>query len=327
MSSLLLLALVSAATAALPAASGEPLEATVVTVTASATASGDALRRRDRSLERLATIRTASGAGTLAPSELLALSAARHADYLSANGLRSTTSLHTEAAGLAGFSGADPYARMRAAGVPWSYATEVIGAAAGGGDCVDALMDTVYHAALLLSRVTQVGLAYGTEAAARACVIDLAAPPDASDAPVPASGRLVRYPWPGMTLATGTFRPAQENPRPAPGLLAAATAGAPVLVGLRDAVDRARNADATPIEIQQFELRDDRNASIPCVILADTSISGPAIVADKTLHGVFVVLVPRVPLSPGHYRVFLHATSANGRAIAPAPWDFTVAAP
>ena len=119
-------------------------------------------------------------------------------------------------------------------------------------------MNTVYHAALLLSRVTQVGLAYGTDAATTACVIDLAAPPGSPDAAPPTLDRLVRYPWPGMILPTGTFRPNQENPRPAPGLLAADTAGRPVLVGLRDVGDLC--AAPTP--------RPSRSSSSSCAMTA-----------------------------------------------------------
>ena len=342
MVSLLLIALANAAGAGTPAsptcapvdtvsrvdpACAPPSEAAataVVTVTARASEAG---RRRESSLARLETIRTASGAGALAPSELLGAAASRHAIYLDANGLHSTPSTHSEAAGLVGFTGADPFVRMRAAGYRSSYATELIGVATSDGDCVDTLMDTVYHAALLLSRVTQVGLAYGEGAASTACVIDLGAPLAAPAQREGPSSDLVRYPWPGMTVASGTFRPNSENPRPAPGLLPAATAGIPVLVGLRNVDDLRTPAEPVPIEIQRFELRDDRNASVPCVLLADPVISGPAIVADKVLHGAFAVLVPRTPLTPGRYHVLFHATLESGRVIAPAPWDFAVAAP
>lgn len=345
MSSLLLIALANTAMAGTPAASDcaslefvacsdptrtapqQAAPARVVTVTASAATSGEALRRRELTLARLQTIRSTSGAGALTPSDLLGLSASRHADYLAMNGLHSLPSIHAEATELAGFSGADPFVRMRGAGYRSSYATELIGSAADGVDCVDRLMNSVYHAGLLLSRVTQVGLAYGDGVAARVCVIDLGAPRNSAGTRSATSGGLVRYPWPGMTLPTGTFQIGAENPRPAPGLLPAGTAGTPVLVGLREVDDLETPTTAAPIEIQQFELRDDSNAALPCVVLADVGISGPAIVADRFLHGGFVALVPRIPLAPGRYRVFLHATSAHGRLIAPAPWEFSILAP
>ena len=343
--SLLLLVLANAASAGPPAApdcasagtepQSEPActwhehspAAPVVTVTASAAAASEAQGRHDRSLARLEAIRTASGAGELMLSDRLSLSASRHAGYLGLNGLRSTSSIHAEAANLAGFSGADPFVRMRAVGYRSGYATELIGNVGESGDCVDGLMATVYHAALLLSRVTEVGLAHADAAAAGTCVIDLATPLDARDGPLPASRGLVRYPWPGLSLATGTSHPAAENPRPAPGLLPVGTAGVPVLVGLRNVDDLRTPLAPAPIEIQQFELRDQRNAEVPAVVLADPLISGPGIVADKALHGVFVVLVPRVRLAPGRYRVLFHATIEGGRPIAPVPWEFDVDAP
>lgn len=318
--SLLLLALASAT---LPPVSETP---DVVTVAASAVSSSEAPARRDRSLARLEAIRIAAGAGALTRSDFLTESASWHAGYLSAHGLRSAPSIHAEAADQAGFTGADPFVRMRAAGYRSSYATEVVGdvgQTAADNDCVDHLMNTVYHAALLLSRVTQAGVAYGDGPAAGTCVIDLGTPMEPPGTPAPPSGDLVRYPWPGMTLPSGTFRPASENPRPSPALLQEATAGIPVLVGLRNA-DALAAAKSDGVEIQVFELRDDRDIPVPSVVLADTAITGPVLVPDKALHGLFAVLVPRRPLAPGRYRVILHATLGQGHVVAPAPWEFSV---
>jgi uncharacterized protein YkwD len=318
--SLLLLALASATT---PAGSAPP---EVVTIAASAVPSNEAPSRRDRSLALLEAIRGAAGAGVLTRSDQLTRSASRHAGYLSAHGLRSAPSIHAEAADLAGFTGADPFVRMRAAGYRSSYATDVVGAvgpAAADDDCVDRLMNTVYHAALLLSRVTQAGMAYGDGPAAGTCVIDLATPLEPPGPLEPASGDIVRYPWPGMTLPSGTFRPGSENPRPSPALLPGAMAGTPVLVGLRTADALAAAAEPAGIQIQVFELRDDRDMAVPSVVLADTAISGPAVVADKALHGLFAALVSRQPLPPGRYRVILHATLGQ-HVVAPAPWEFSV---
>ena len=343
--SLLLLALADATVMGEPAASAcppmamvrrddsssrappEPAPPDVATVAASAVPSSDASRRGDRSLARLEAIRTASGAGALTRSELLTRSASRHAAYLGVNGLRAAPSIHAESAERAGFTGTDPFVRMRAAGYRYSYATEVVGdvgQAAMDNDCVDLLMNTVYHAALLLSRVTQAGVAYGDGPAAGTCVIDLGAPLELPGTPVPPSGDIVRYPWPGMTLPTGTFRPALENPRPSSTLLPGPAVGTPVLVGLRNAEALAASMGADGVEIQVFELRDGRDTVVPSVVLADPAITGPGIVADKGLHGVFAALVPRQPLPPGFYRVILHATIGPECALVPVPWQFSV---
>lgn len=195
------------------------------------------------------------------------------------------------------------------------YATEVvgdIGLTASDSDCVAHLMYSIYHAALLLSRVTQAGVAYGDGAAAGTCVLDLGAPLPASDAPAAASGDIVRYPSPGLTLATGSFRLASENPRPSPAVLAGATVGIPVLAGLRDAARSAGANGPAGIAIQAFELRDASDSPVPAVVLADAAITGRGIVADEGLQGEFAVLVPRQPPPPGRCRVILRATLGPG---------------
>ena len=341
MLSLLLLAFADGAATAAPAAAPcatlqpacsepPPLSgATLVTVTGRAGPATEAGSRADLSLARLNAVRTASGTRPVAPSDVLVLSAARHAAYLSDNGFRSAPSIHGETAGATGFSGADPFVRMRAAGYRSSYATEVvgdIGSVATDADCVDHLMNTIYHAALLLSRVTEAGVAYGTRGAAGACVIDLGAPLAPPEPQAAAPREIVRYPWPGMTMPTGSFHLASENPRPSLALLPAAIVGSPVLVGLRRAGAVAAGSGALGVELQTFELRDARDAPVPGVVLADAAITGPGVMADGALHGGFAVLMPRKPLAPGRYRVILHAT-IGADVVAPAPWTFVVAAP
>jgi uncharacterized protein YkwD len=329
---LLLMALAAADNAAVAPTSAEPAASTApqaVTVSAGAAPRDESERRRTRVLHQLDALRQASGAGALSPSEQLGLSASRHAAYLSDNGLRSAPSVHAETAGLPGFTGVDPFSRMRAAGYRPSYATEVVGdvgSAATDADCLAHLMNTIYHAALLLSRVTEAGVAYGDAAAAGVCTIDLGAPLGGPDTGTPASGTFVRYPWPGMAVPTGTFAVGSENPRPPPSLLPNAKVGIPILVGLRNA-DFVAAAPDGRVEIQSFELSDAKGLPVPAVVLADTLIAGRGLVADAGLHGVFAALVPRIPLAPGRYRVAFHATIAGTHAVAPPAWWFSVVAP
>ena len=322
--SLLLLAFADAAATSPPSAS---TAAAVVSVVASAASPGAAEDRRARTLAHLNAVRTAAGAGPLAASGMLALSASRHAGYLSDHGFRSAPSIHAESAGLAGFSGADPFVRMRDAGYRPSYATEVvgdIGLRSTDTDCVDHLMNTIYHAALMLGRVTEAGVAYGDGAAAGTCVMDLGAPLLPSDASASTSGGVVRYPSPGSTLATGTFRLASENPRPLPSALPGATSGIPVLVGLREAARAVGRDGPGNIEIQVFELRDAADVPVPAVVLADAEIGGRGVIADDGLHGAFAALVPRQPLPPGRYRVILRVALDATHVLEPDPWTFVV---
>jgi uncharacterized protein YkwD len=311
-----------------PAYAG-PIPVAVVTVSASAVPPGPGDDRSERSFERLNAIRRAAGTRPVGHSATLASSASQHAGYLSGQGRRSAASIHAETSGLDGFTGADPFVRMRALGYRPAYATEVIGdvgAAPTDVDCVDALMHTIYHAALLLSRVTEAGVAYGADRAAGLCVIDLGAPLTSPTAPQRATGEIVRYPWPGMTVESGAFRLASENPRPSPAELPGAVTGIPVLVGLRQAGAVPTSPGHPGIALQDFELLDDKGWPVAAVVLADAEITGPGVVADEALRGDFAVLVPRHPLPPGRYRVIVHATIGTD-VVAPAPWIFVVATP
>ena len=154
--------------------------------------------RRLNAFNELDTVRLGAGAGLLAQSTALDTSALDHANYLSANGFNSADSAHDETSGLADFTGTDPFVRMVAAGYNYSYAAEVIGdigSTSATSDCVGDLLDTVYHAASMLSRVTDVGFGFGTGAAAGMCTIDMASPSGGSATQIPPSGAIVAYPY------------------------------------------------------------------------------------------------------------------------------------
>ena len=280
-----------------------------------------------RAFATLNETRLRSGAGALQWSAALAAAATRHAAYLDTNGLRSASTLHAETLGLQEFTGTDPFARMRAAGYRLSYATEVVGdvgSSSPEGHCVEDLLDTVYHAALLLSRVTQAGLAFGATRYAGMCIIDLGAPLEAVSANVPAAGQAVTFPFPGMTVHDGTYRVSSENPRPSVALLPAALAGTPVLVGFRNA-DYLRASSTSPrVNIDAFTIADASGQRLPAVILAEPSIAGEAVNADESLQGGFAVLVPMRPLSDGRYFVTLHARVSCGESLMPMSWWFDV---
>jgi uncharacterized protein YkwD len=292
--------------------------------------SDDADFRRGAAIARLNAIRQRAGAGVLALSSALGVAASRHAAYLDANGLQSAANVHEETAGLAAYSGADPFVRMRRAGYRLSYASEVIGgigSTSPDSACVDELMDTVYHAALLLSRVTEVGLAFGSGPYPGMCTIDLGAPLEAHGGQVPPPGELVAYPAPGMTVASGTYAVAAENPRPPLGLFPNAKAGTPVLVGFRNADYLAADAASPRVVIDRFALTTADGVAVPGIVLADAGIVGSDVNFDRQLHGGFAALVPARPLPAGRYRVTLRARIVGGRSLAPSSWCFDVAAP
>ena len=284
--------------------------------------------RRVNAFNQLNAVRQGAGAGLLAQSSALDTSASSHTAYLTANGFNSADSAHDETSGLPYFTGTNPFKRMQAAGYSYSYATEVIGdigSSSATSDCVGDLLDTVYHAASMLSRVTDAGFGFGTGAAAGMCTIDMASPFDGGGSKqIPPSGAVVAYPFDGGTVAHGTFRVSNESPRVSKALLPNDTAGTPILVGFRNQ-DVIAGGQVT---ITQFSLATSGGVAVPGVILAGGGIAGAGVNADSGLDSeVMAVLVPASPLPAGTYTVTLHATISGGQALALSTWSFTVAAP
>ncbi|HEY9024124.1 MAG TPA: hypothetical protein VIP05_07470, partial [Burkholderiaceae bacterium] len=193
-----------------------------------------------------------------------------------------------------------------------------------GSDCMGDLLDTVYHAAAMLSRAVDVGFGYGTGSAAGMCTIDMASPLNGgSSKQIPPSGAVVAYPFNGETVAHGTFRVSNESPRVSTALLPNATAGTPILVGFRnqDYVAGGR------VTLAQFTLANAAGANVPGVILAGSGVTGTGVNADSSLDASFAVFVATSPLAAGTYTVTMHAAIGNGRPLALSTWTFTVAAP
>ena len=297
---------------------------TLQTSVAPASYPGDA--RRLNAFNQLNTVRQGAGAGLLAQSTALDTSASSHTAYLTVNGFNSADSAHDETSGLPDFFGANPFVRMKNAGYNYSYATEVIGdigSSSSTSDCVGDLLDTVYHAASMLSRVTDAGFGFGTGTAAGMCTIDLASPFNGGAAEqIPPSGAVVAYPYNGGTVAHGTFHVSNESPRVAKALLPNDNAGTPILVGFRNQ-DVIAGGQVT---ITQFSLAASGGGAVPGVILAGAGITGAGVNADSGLDSeIMAALVPSNPLPPGTYTVTLHATISGGRALALTTWSFTVA--
>lgn len=286
--------------------------------------------RHLNAFNQLNAVRLGAGAGLLAQSSQLDTSAQDHADYLTTNGFKTTSSPHDESSNYPGFTGATAFARMTNAGYSWGYATEVIGdigSSSSTSDCVGDLLDTVYHAVSMLSRATDAGFGYGTGSAAGMCTIDMASPQNGGDAKqIPPSGAIVAYPFNGSTVAHGTFHVSNESPRVDPALLPGDTAGTPVILGFR-------NQDVVAggkVTITQLSLATSSGAAVPAVIVGGANVSGTNVNADASL-GIdfpdFAALVPTSPLPVGSYTVTLRASISGGRALALSSWTFNVAAP
>ena len=282
--------------------------------------------RRRGAFDELNAARQGAGAGLLAQNAALDTTTGDHVAYLALNGYGSADSPHDETAGLPGYTGTTPFTRMTAAGYAFSFAGEVIGdigSSSPATDCVGDLLDTIYHAIDMLGHETDVGIAFGSGATAGMCTIDMAKPLMDGAQQIPPSGAVVTYPYPGQTVASGTFRVANESPRAPVSLLPSATAGTPILAGLRNQ-DFLVSRTAT---VSAFTLTNASGATVPAVILAGSGISGPDVNADPNVDADsgFVVLVPTSPLPAGRYSVTLRAAVTGGRALATSSWSFSVA--
>jgi uncharacterized protein YkwD len=296
---------------------------TLQTSVAAASYPGDT--RRLEAFKELNAVRLGAGAGLLAQSTELDTTALDHSNYLSVNGFDSADSAHDETTGLANFSGANPFVRMNNAGYNFSYATEVIGdigSSSATSDCVGDLLDTVYHAAAMLSRVTDVGFGFGSGPAAGMCTIDMASPLTGSALQIPPSGAIMAYPFGGSTVAHGTFYVSNESPRVPTSLISAMTAGTPIVVGFRNQ-DLVAGGTVT---ITQFTLATSAGVAVPGVILVDSTTTGTNVNVDPNMDAGFAALVPIATLAAGTYTVTLHATISGGQALALTTWSFTVAA-
>jgi hypothetical protein len=129
---------------------------------------------------RLNELRVAAGLGMLAQDQRLDRAAQAHADWEIANDLFS----HLETEGTQGFTGIDPFNRDKSQGYPPRGGGEAISFGYAPRNAIDALLNGVYHRALLL-QFDPVDLGVGWSSQVRAdlsipLVVDFASPDDGS---------------------------------------------------------------------------------------------------------------------------------------------------
>lgn len=277
----------------------------------------------------LSVARTSAGAGVVAQSAQLDTAAGAHAAYLTANIASGLT--HTEDSTKPSYYEATVGSRIAKAGFNAGFATEVIGGAGAsmqGSDCVLGLLNTVYHAAALLSPATQVGVGFGTDGAGvPLCVADLAATSAQTYGQVPAAGALVAYPYNTQANVLDTFYVGYESPRPSATLFPNLTAGTPVVVSVRNAdYLNFKAAGTLAVVVTKFELKDAGGNVVPSGILANSAItgSGVTLTSDSNLGEGFAVLVPLSPLSNNvTYTATFTATLKSGATPLTKTWSFT----
>jgi uncharacterized protein YkwD len=302
-------------------------EGTLKTIAGSATYAQGSLEADAYSAINIA--RHSAGAGYVSQSAQVDVAAAAHAKYLTTNLVSGIG--HTEDASKVDFYEVSPSSRIAKAGFSAGYTTEVIGgtgASMKGSDCVLGLMNTVYHAAAILSPTTNVGVGFGTDGAGiPMCVLNFAAASSESYVQVAPAGSLVAYPYAGQTNLLETFYVAYETPRPSTTLFPNTTAGTPVIVSVRNAdFVNFKAAGTLAAVVTKFELKDASGNLVPAGILASAGITGAGVTMtpDTNLGEGFAVLVPLSPLAKGAtYTATFTATLKTGGSPLTKVWSFT----
>ncbi len=300
-------------------------EGTLKAAAGPATYSSDSLEADAYSMLNIA--RHSAGAGYLSQSAQLDVAAAAHAKYLTTN----RTARHDQDPSKTDFYEVSPYSRIAKAGYDAGYATEVIGgtgASEKGSRCVLGLLNTVYHAAALLSPTTNVGVSFGTDGAGvPLCVLNLASKSSERNVQVAPSGSLVAYPYDGQTDVMENFWVASEVPRPPVTLFPNMTTGTPIIVNISNAdFVNFKAAGTLSAVVTKFEMKDADGNLVPAAILADPGITGSGVTLhpDSLLGAGFAILVPLSPLSLGAtYTVTFSATLKTGGAPLTKTWSFT----
>lgn len=278
----------------------------------------------------LVAARQAAGAGFVAQSAELDVAAAAHAKYLTTN-ISTTTDFHTEDSTKRDFYAVSPSARVAKAAYAGTSSTEVIGGTGvslQGSDCALGLLNTVYHAAALLSQSTHVGVGFGADSAGfPLCVMDLGVAPGTTYAQVAATGAMTAYPYNGQTNVFETFYVAYESPRPSAALFPNTTVGTPIVVNVRNAdYVNFQAAGTLAPTVTTFTLKDAGGNLVPAAILSNSALiagTGLTLNADANLAAGFAVLVPLSPLSKGAtYTVTFTATLKAGSTPVTKTWSF-----
>ncbi len=295
--------------------------------------------------------RIASGAGYIYQSSQLDTAAQKHGDYLSetmtkrrngdytGDALDRSLELHTQYSDLvapATFYATTNIDRTVLSGFASAggFSTESIGGAftftppatvtEDGAACIKTALNTVYHAEVMLSRATHVGIGrFVDEGGNPGCMVHVAA--TTSMGQVPGANNVIVNPAPSTTV-NGTFYIDAESPRPAAGIITTATSGSPIMVNMRNATYvNAKANGPVSASVSTFTVRDSMDNVVDGVLLAGDNVTGtamgPVLNKDSKVGEATVFFVPRNTLAAGTYTVTFAGTTA-GEAINRV-WSFT----
>ena len=238
--------------------------------------------------------RTQIGIATLAQNTIVDRAAQNHSDYQRLN----DTITHDETPGLAGFTGADVQARLKAAGFPPSSGSfaygEVISASTSnsGFYMAEELITAIYHRFVVFEPVfKEIGTGSGTTSRSYTYyTADFVA--NNGFGPGIGRGKLVNWPYSGQTGVAPNFFSDQESPDPIPN---ANEVGYPVSV----------HGDITAVlTIQSFTIQQRGGAVLPVKLLQHAG--------DEHTPASAAAIVPLSPLKSGTtYDVSFVGTADN----------------
>ncbi|OTP72172.1 CAP domain-containing protein [Caballeronia sordidicola] len=294
-------------------------------------------------LDILNGYRAQMGVGELRPDVMLNQSAQAHAAYLSSNLAASAISglSHDEVATNANFYAETPLTRARKAGSP---VTEWIGEAINAGsiqtsslayghDCVDGLLDTVYHLNTMTGPQESIGIGFLPASAQEAlyvCNFDFGLLTAAIGAPldnaIPTVGgqqmavtTIAHAPLTNETTVARTMR--TEAPNPTPDF---AAPGHPLMVRVR--ADQAGDT----LTVTSFTLTDQSGAVVTGRILIPAnaqsgSIASAVIDPNGLLGQGTAFFIPAQPLAANTTYSATFSGSRDGVPVSTS-WSFTTAA-
>lgn len=248
--------------------------------------------------------RLGAGVGAFTQSAALDRMAGNHLNYLILNNQFG----HGETSGLPGYTGNTLGERAAAAQYGWSGLGEVLAetSSSNPNDCINNLLDTVYHQELLMGFYRDVGIAYGQYSSGMfVCVLDLGVASGASPQ-LPDDNVVAVFPFSGETGVATSFAPHTESPNPMPDV-GGASVGFPIQASMVNFGSRSLNT-AGAYTVNSFVLKDASGNVVPSRLIAAAGTNAGAGVSFGSDPGGLqpgrIFLVPLSPLaSHATYRV------------------------
>lgn len=268
--------------------------------------------------------RLSAGVGAWTQNAKLDQMATSHASYLAQN---MNNWGHYEVAGTPGFTAVGPSDRAAAVGYAGSV-SEVLAATSAPSpeECINTLLNSVYHQVGLLGSWREVGIGYskgGENQSLTICVLNMGTQSGAL-AQLPDSGSLITFPAANATAVPTVFVPVSETPNPMPDV-GGAWVGAPILASM---VTFGNDYWTTTYTVDKFVLKDAQGVEVPARLMANSAtLAGAGVTLTADAHQGYLApgetyLVPLAPLTANTTYTVEFSGKANSVVYAKT-WSFS----